>query len=395
MMATSSDTKPTQGLSTAFIALFLISTGMTTLAVAGTGPILPLLQAHFADTAMAASLSRATLTVGSIGVVVGSPLAPLAAAWLGRQRLLILTACVFTLAGACGYLVDDLMIIVGSRFIVGVCAAVVGTVTVTIVAEACDEVARNRWMGLMVGFGTFLAMVLLPLSGVLGDLDWRASFLLHLLGVPVAVLAWLGYPKHLLAAKPAAGTRARLPLRLDLIALGMSVGTAINVQPIYAPFKLAAIGVHSAAVIGLCLMPFTLAAAIVSPFFGRVRGVMSASRVFGFGFGILATGLLAFALSPSLPFALSAYGLFGAAMGLVIANLYAVASEASDSASRSSALGQALAGYYAAPLMAQVVLEIVAGGQPTHALMWLAGFCALMCAAWLTSLFRLRGTPTH
>ncbi len=390
MMATSSDTKPAQGLSNAFVALFLISTGMTTLAVAGTGPILPLLQAHFTDTAMAAGLSRATMTVGSIGIVVGAPLAPLVATWLGRQRLLMLAACLFTLAGLCGYLVDDLMIIVASRFVVGLCAAVVGTVTVTIVAEACDEVARNRWMGLMVGFGTFLAMLLLPLSGVLGDLDWRASFLLHLLGIPVAVLAWIGYPKGLQAAAPSGG-RARLPVRLDLILLGMSVGAAINVQPIYAPFKLASIGVQSAAVIGLCLMPFTLAAAIVSPFFGRVRAVLSATLVFGFGFGVLALGLLAFALSPNVPIALCAYGLFGAAMGLVISNLYAVASEASDSASRSSALGQALAGYYAAPLLAQTILEVVASGQPTHALMWLAGFCGLMCAAWLSSLVRLRG----
>jgi hypothetical protein len=42
-------------------------------------------------------------------------------------------------------------------------------------------------------------------------------------------------------------------------------------------------------------------------------------------------------------------------------------------------------------LLAQTILEVVASGQPTHALMWLAGFCGLMCAAWLTSLVRLRG----
>jgi len=114
--------------------------------------------------------------------------------------------------------------------------------------------------------------------------------------------------------------------------------------------------------------------------------------VFGLGFVVLATGLLAFALSPNVPVALLAYGLFGAAMGLVISNLYAVASEASDSAKRSSALGQALAGYYAAPLLAQTILELMAGGQATHALLWLAGFCGLMGAAWLSSLFRL-GSP--
>jgi MFS family permease len=374
---------PLKGLSPAFITLFLLATGMTTLSVAGTAPILPMLQAFFADVDNAATLSRATMTVGSIGIVVGAPLTAFAAGLFGRKALLIGAACLFTLAGSCGYFVDSLAVIVASRFVVGMTAALLTTLTVTIVAEAYDEVGRNRWMGVMVGTGTFLAMVLLPLAGALGDLGWRQCFLLHLIGVPVAVLAWLGYRETAPAADAVASVSARAPIRFDLIALGLCAGTAINAQSIYAPFKLDSIGVHSATLIGLSMMPLTLLAAIVSPFYGKLRTFASAAWVFAVGFAGLACGLTVFVLAANLPLALCGYALFGAGMGLVIANLYAVGAQSDNPDHRGSGLGQALAAYYAAPLVTQVLLEPLTDGQPIRALAWLASFCALMCVSWL------------
>lgn len=374
---------PSPGLNPAFITLFLLSTGMTTLAVAGTAPILPMLQAHFADLEMAASLSRATLTAGSIGIVVGAPLTAFAATVFGRKPLLLGASCLFTLAGIAGYFLDDLKLIVATRFVVGVTSALVTTLTVTIVAEALDDVGRNRWMGLMVAVGTFLAMALLPLAGVLGDIGWRECFLLHLLGAPIAVLAALGYRPSAPRPETPGVARTRMPLRVDLIALGLCAGIAINAQSLYAPFKLDAIGVRSAALIGLSMMPLTLMAALVSPFFGRLRKSASAPSVFGLGFAGLACGLSTFVFAPNLTLALCGYGLFGAAMGLVVSNLYAVGSHSDNPDHRGAALGQTLAAYYAASLVAQLLLEPLSDGQPLRALMWLSGFCGVMCVTWL------------
>jgi MFS family permease len=260
------------------MTLFLAATGMTTLAVAGTAPILPLLQAHFSYVGNAALLSRATITIGCIGIVVGAPLTAFAAARLGRKPLLVGSALVFTIAGCCGFVVDNLYVIVASRFLVGATSALVTTLTATIVAESYDEAGRNRWMGIMVGVGTLFAMALLPLAGVLGDMDWRECFLLHLIGAPVVILAWLGYqsPNTIrTAARTNAGGRASI--RLDLIALGLCAGIAINAQSVYAPFKLYAMGVRSAALIGVSLMPLTLFAAFTSPFYGKLRTRASAA----------------------------------------------------------------------------------------------------------------------
>jgi MFS family permease len=371
------------------MTLFLAATGMTTLAVAGTAPILPLLQAHFSYVGNAALLSRATITIGCIGIVVGAPLTAFAAARLGRKPLLVGSALVFTIAGCCGFVVDNLYVIVASRFLVGATSALVTTLTATIVAESYDEAGRNRWMGIMVGVGTLFAMALLPLAGVLGDMDWRECFLLHLIGAPVMILAWLGYqsPDTIrTAARTNAGGRASI--RLDLIALGLCAGIAINAQSVYAPFKLYAMGVRSAALIGVSLMPLTLFAAFTSPFYGKLRTRASAALAFGLGFGGLALGLAIFIYAPTWTVALCGYALFGAALGITLSNLYAVASEALDPDHRGAFLGQALAAYYAAPLLAQMVLEPLIGGRPVLALIWLTSFCCLISIASFAAVLR-------
>jgi MFS family permease len=125
-----------------------------------------------------------------------------------------------------------------------------------------------------------------------------------------------------------------------------------------------------------------------------LRKSASASLVFGLGFAGLACGLATFVLAPTWTIALCGYGLFGGAMGLVVANMYAVGSHAANPDHRGAALGQTLAAYYAAPLVAQLLLEPLSGGRPIQALMWLAGFSAVMCVTWLTLTARSRAdTP--
>jgi MFS family permease len=398
------------GLSPAFLTLFLLSTGMTTLAIAGTMPVLPLLQAHFAALGNAAMLSRATITIGSIGIVVGAPLTAWAAARCGRKPLLIGSSLVFALAGCSGYVIDNLPLIVASRFLVGLSAALATTLIVTIVAESYDEAGRHRWMGIMVGIGTLISMALFPIAGVLGDLGWRDALLLNLLGVPVAVLGWFGYHTarssagragsagsiaHAGAApsSPGSPVKASAPLRLDLMVLGLCTGIAVAAQSIFAPYKLNAIGVHSAAMIGAAMMPMMLLAALVSPLYGWLRRRASAALTFGLGFGGLAIGLGLFVAAPTWPFALCGYGLFGGALGITMSNLYAVGSQSDNAAHHGANLGQTLAAYYAAPLLAQLLLEPLVGSQPTLGLIYLTAFCGVMCVASFAAMLRSPARP--
>jgi MFS family permease len=387
-------TSATPGLSRAFLALFLLSTGLTTLAVAGTTPILTLLQAHFAANSAAAMLSRATVTIGQIGVVVGAPLTLLVASRFGRKPVLVGSTLVFALAGCFGYFVDNLLVIVASRFFVGVSSALATTLTAAIVAESYDDDGRNRWMGIMVSVGTFLAMILLPLAGVLGDIGWRQCFLLHLVGIPLALLALMGYRGSGAPAMPGASTeRERMPISPGLIALGICAGIAVNAQSMYVPFKLDMIGVRSAAQIGVTLMTVTCLAAVASPFYGKLRSHVSATVVFGIGFGALAGGLAIFAQASSWVVALSGYALFGIAMGITLPNLYAVGSQASNPLHRGALLGQTLAGYYVASLLTQLVLEPLIGGRPDRALMWLTGFSAVACFLSFAAVLRTGSRP--
>jgi MFS family permease len=366
---------PPKSLSPAFIALFFLANIMPALAVYGTAPILPLLEAHFAHHGMAASLSRATITVGSIGIVIGAPLTSYAARWFGRKALLVGAGALFTVAGLTGYFVDSLIIIVCSRFFVGVTAALVTTLAVTIVGEESDDAARNRWMGFMIGAGTFLTMLMFLLVGMLGDVGWQQAFLVHLVGIPITLLAWFGYRQTDYGASKTSATSA--PVRFDLIALGLCIGVAINAQSIYAPFKLEEIGLQSATKIGLAMMVVPFMAAITSPFYGQLRRRASASLVFALGFAGFGCGLALFAAAPTLGVALCGYALFGGALGFVAPNMYVVGSGSDGSNHGGAALGQTLAGFYASSLVAQVLIEPLIGGRPALALLGLAGFCGV------------------
>lgn len=377
---------PAKGLNSAFITMFLLANIMPALAMYGTAPILPLLDAYFSHLSMAAGLSRATLTAGAIGIVVGAPLTSYADAWIGRRTLLVLSAGLFTVAGVTGYFVDSLPIIVGSRFFVGVTAALVTTMAVTIVGESYDDVGRNRWMGFMVGAGTFLTMIMFPLVGALGDIGWHYAFLIHLIGLPITLLAWWGYRQ----SKSGASHPRSAPTRVyfDLIVLGLCIGIAINPQAIYAPFRLKAIGLHSATTIGFAMMTVPLFAAITSPFYGRLRRRASVSLVFTLGFAGLGCGLALFVAATGLATALCGYALFGAALGCVAPNMYVMGSSSGGSGHHGAALGQILAGFYSSSLIAQAFIEPWIGNQPTRALIGLAGFCILLSA--LSLFFRAR-----
>jgi MFS family permease len=229
-------------------------------------------------------------------------------------------------------------------------------------------------------------MAMFPLVGVLGDFGWHDAFLIHLIGLPITILAWWTYPH----STPGVSRRISPapPVHLDLIVLGLCIGIAINPQSIYAPFKLEAIGLHSATKIGFAMMTVPFFASITSPFYVRIRRRASVSVVFTLGFAGLGLGLALFVAGTGLAAALCGYALFGAALGFVAPNMYVVGSRFSGSSHHSAALGQILAGFYSSSLIAQIAIEPWFGTRPIHALAALAGFCILLSV--LSLFFRTR-----
>src|SRR6202521_3717704 len=140
-------------------------------------------QALHADAASTQWIVNAyLLLLGALVLVGGS-----AADRYGRRRIFLLGIAVFTAASiACG-LAPDIPVLVISRAIQGVGAALLTPASLAMLGATFDQHERSRAIGIWAGFGALTAAAGPVLGGWLVDhVSWRAIFLLN---VPLAIAA--------------------------------------------------------------------------------------------------------------------------------------------------------------------------------------------------------------
>ncbi|MGW3247892.1 MFS transporter [Streptomyces sp. NPDC001070] len=156
----------------------------------------------FTTTGLAWIVNGYTVTYGGL-LMLGGRLGDL----LGRRRLFLTGLAIFTLASASAGAAQQAGVLVASRFVQGIGAALVSPAAlslVTLLFTRPRERARAMavWSGL-AGVGVALGVVL---SGVLTDIaSWRWIFFVNL---PIAAVAFLATPK-LVSESRAAARRGR------------------------------------------------------------------------------------------------------------------------------------------------------------------------------------------
>ncbi|MET9337181.1 MFS transporter [Nonomuraea sp. NPDC003804] len=106
---------------------------------------------------------------------------------LGRRRVFLVALGVFAVASLLGGIVDDGTLLIVARFIKGMSAAFTAPAALSIITTSFPEgPERNRALSVFTASGASGFSLGLVLSGLLTELDWRATFLMP---VPVAILA--------------------------------------------------------------------------------------------------------------------------------------------------------------------------------------------------------------
>src|SRR6202790_1292245 len=134
-------------------------------------------QALHADAASTQWIVNAYLLLLGALVLVGGSAADL----YGRRRIFLLGIAIFTSASiACG-LAPDVTVLVVSRAVQGLGAALLTPASLAMLGATFDEHERSHAIGMRAGVGALPAAAGLVLGGYLVDqVSWRAIFLLNL-----------------------------------------------------------------------------------------------------------------------------------------------------------------------------------------------------------------------
>ncbi len=356
-------------------------------------PILPKMAHDLAHGPADAYLVKMTIGIVGIAMVAGAPLAGYLADKIGRGPLLFLSGLLFAGAGIVPAVTENLYVILGSRFFVGIAAMSFGTLGATIVGDYFEEVERPRLMGALVSIAMIAALITVPISGFMGDAGWHWPFLLHLTGVPLAIVAWFGVNNSLPVSRaevmrPRAtpeDDESTAPIPKGLIVLAFFVGLFIYTPSIYAPFRLRELGVDHPSMVAISLTVNGLVSSVIAWYFGGVRKVFSSRFLFAFSMGVFALGMAALAVTPAYSLALVGLFFIGVGMAWLPSNLLALAVMAVEERSRARAMGWIRSAEALAPAAGITLLEPLAryfGFEPV--LLLIAGLAGVIFSMMLT-----------
>ena len=325
-MQTKNDGKPFVPTRLTLVAMLLASMLML-MGGAAVAPALPLINEAFPgqDFAVSLVITLPSLAVGLLGLVIGS-----LADKFGKVRTLCVALVLFTAAGVASFFLEDLMVILAMRFLVGVGIAGISAAVTALMAEYYTGVSRVKvlsYQSAAMGIGV---LILEFTGGSLAEISWRTPFLVYLIGIPILIMAILSMREPTMSERDRAEleeiAHEMKPRKVDrgIVALCyVSVFFCMNLVfllPTSIPIVLAELGVSSS-IVGLFLGFHGVANAVLSINYGRLTTRIPPFRILGMGFLCMGIGLAVLILCPSVPLAIFTLVITGMGVGMIVPSL--------------------------------------------------------------------------
>ncbi len=243
-------------------------------------PVVPLLIKEFGSSAASPYLIPAILTVPALCIALLAWLAGWLGDRLGRRALLIGALCLYGLAGAAPILISGVTGVIASRVALGICEAVIITLSATLIGDYFIGRERARWLAMISTIASLSAVVFMGLGGAIGAAyGWRwvtAIYGLSILFVPaMLLLTW--EPKNQASTAPASiqaasATNEAFPWRHMVITGIASLfgGILFFALAVHQGTALTALGVQDPARAGLLTAVASIANPIGTVVFWRV-----------------------------------------------------------------------------------------------------------------------------
>ncbi len=301
----------------------------------------------------------------------------------------------YAVAGASGYFLDNLYMILAGRAFLGIAVGVSMTIVNTLVADYFEGPQRQKFVGLQVAFMSLGGILFIGLGGVLADVGWRFPFLIYLFSLVVLPLAisYLYEPtieKH--SAEHIATQKSPGIIWLLFVNV-LLMWVLFFMIPVQVPFQMQEIGVSSNAMVGAAISLSTLFSAISSFSYSRIKDRFSFYTIFTVGYLFMAAAFVMVAYSTSILMVTIAMMLAGFGMGMMIPNTNIWVMRIAPPAIRGREIGRLTTFWFMGQFLSPILLLPISRAYSTSTTFLIAaGFLLFLSFFFLVMQNQLRKT---
>jgi MFS family permease len=362
----------------------ICAAGLPTMAIVSLVPNLPQLFAHFGGVPHAQWLVPMILTLPSLCLALFSPFIGNLIDRGGRRPVLLASLALFTVVGVLPYAMDELALVLVTRFFVGIAEAGILAAQNALMGDYFAGERRQRWLGLLSVISPVLAALFVLAGGGLGAIDWHAPFLLYLVGAPMLVWAFFSIHEpprtHCAASERDAGADPfpwAAARSVALVTVGVSILYFVQAVQLGRVFH--EHGVASPAAIGLHVTLASAGVVLGGIVFARLVSVPMPTR-FALMFACLGIGYVGLGLAPGAGMVLASALVAQFGNGLAIPMLIGWALEKFGAAHRGRGMGIWGSCFFAGTFLSPPLLTEVTrlAGSFLGAVAGIGGFCLLL-----------------
>ena len=367
-----------QGLVLVIIAFLPI------LAIVSLAPSVPKIISHFAGLPNAGTWVPLMVTAPGLMIALLSPLAGVLTDRVGRRVPLLAAIFFYGLFGTAPYFLDSLPAIFATRFGVGICEAVILTVSNTLIADYFALDSRRRWLTVQAVAGPILATATIIGSSILTGRRWNGGFLIYgtafLVFAVAVVLVFEPDVKQKAAVAPPGGGGAfpwRIVARYFTVTLFSSILYYVFI--VNGGTALTAVGVDSPERLGVLISLASIGVPLGALLFGWLAKTWSSSALIGAFLACLGVGLLAIGLSRNPPMLVSVAVVQQIGAGMAVPALIFWVSRLLEPEFRGRGMGFWACAFF----LGQFISPAIVGLISSHADGILPAFGAMGCIALL------------
>ncbi|MGC3980448.1 MAG: MFS transporter [Steroidobacteraceae bacterium] len=259
-------------------------------------PVIPKIIANYQGVPGVEFWGPLIVTIPSVCVAVVCPFAGYFADLIGRRNLLIWAIGLYALIGVAPYFLNTIPQMIIARAGLGVVEAIVMTVSTTLIGDYFKGEERDKWLGYQTAVASVSAVGLIALGGLMGNISWRAPFLVYLSAAPLMLLiilfTWEPRPDEL-ESNVNAGSWSAFPWSkmLGIYLLTLPASMMFYIVQIQMSTALGELGINRSSTIGLLTAGASIGVPVGTLVFQKVSK-LSTSRLLLMEFFLIALGFI-------------------------------------------------------------------------------------------------------